>query len=160
MHSIVITIQSTGTQLMTKHIKMAPYNPPYNNKVIRRLGRAKQLEQHKTKLRRKLNRAQKEATNPNPTRKVKLLEEEKLEKEVVYIRNVVCDVKNDVEDKTECYVYFDARYLDSNMHYDDKNDSWSYHPTPGLFRNATNVQFVDSINRQMPVPPHPDIIIL
>ena len=144
---------------MTKHIKMASYNPPYNNKVILCLGRAKQLEQLKTKLRQKLNRAQKEATSSR-NRKVKLLEEEELEKEVVYIQNVVCDGENDVEDKIECYVYFDARYSDPNMHYDDKNDSLSYHPTPGLFRNATKVQFMDSINRWMSVPPHPDITIL
>ena len=88
---------------MTKHIKMVPYN----SKATRCLGRAKQLEQIKTKMRRKLYRSQKEATNP--TRKVKLLQEEVLEKEVVYIRNVVCDVENDVENKTKCYLYFDAR---------------------------------------------------
>ena len=96
------------------------------------------MEQLKTNLRRRLNRAQKEATSSR-NQKVKLLEEEELEKEVVYIRNVVCDVENDVENKTKCYVYFDARYSDPNMHYDDENDSWSYHPTPGLFRNATKV---------------------
>ena len=77
---------------MTKHIKMAPYNPPYNNKVIRCLGQAKQLKQLKTKLRWRLNRAQKEATNP--TQKVKLLEKEELKKEVVYIQHVECDVEN------------------------------------------------------------------
>ena len=131
---------------MIKHIKMTPYNPPYNNNVIHRLGRVKQLEQLKTKLRQKLNRAQKEASSSR-NRKVKLLEEEELEKEVVYIQNVVCDVENDDENKTKCYVYFDARYSDPNMHYDDEHDSWSYHSTPGLFRNATKVQFVNSINR-------------
>ena len=117
---------------------MAPYNLPYDNKVICRLGRAKQLEQLKTKLRRRLNRTKKDSTSSHD-RKVKLLEEEELEKEVVYIRNIVCDVEKDVKGKTECYVYIDARYSDPNMHYDDKNDSWSYCPTPGLFRNATKV---------------------
>ena len=50
-------------------------------------------------------------------------------------KHVECDVEN----KTKCYMYFDARYSDPNMHYDDENDSWSYHPTPGLFRNAIKV---------------------
>ena len=144
---------------MTKHIKMAPYNPPYDNKVIHRLAQAKQLEQLKTTWRRRLNRTKKEATSSRD-RKVKLLEKEELKKDVIYIRNVVCDVKKDAKDKAKCYMYFDARYSDPNMHYDDKNDSWSYRAPPGLFRNATKVQFVDSINRWMPVPPHPDIIIL
>ena len=139
---------------MITRIKMVPYN----SKATCRLGQAKQLEQIKTKLCLKLYRAQKEATNL--TRKVKLLEEEELEKEVVYIRNVVCDVEIDIEKKTKCYVYFNVRYSDPNMHYDDENNSWSYHLTPGLFRNATKVQFVDSINGWMPVPPHPDITIL
>ena len=79
IHSVVITIQSTGTYLMTIHIKMVPYN----SKATCRLGREKQLEQIKTKMRRKLYKARKEATDL--TRKVKLLEKEELKKEVVFI---------------------------------------------------------------------------
>ena len=112
------------------------------------------MENLKKKMRWRLNKAQKQATDL--TRKVKLLHEEELKKEVVYIQHVMCDVKN----KTECYVYFDARYSDPNMRYDDENDSWSHHPMPGLFWNATKVRFVDSINRWMPEQPHPHITIL
>ena len=85
---------------MTKHIKMVPYSPPFDNKVICRLALVKQLEQLKMKRRRRLNRAKNEATSSRD-RKVKLLEEEELEKDVVYTRNVVCDVEKDVEEKTE-----------------------------------------------------------
>ena len=142
---------------------MAPYNPPFDNKVILRLVLVKRLELLQMNRRRKRNRTKKEATSGRD-RKVKLLEEDEMEKDVVYIRNVVCDVEKDVEDKAECYVYFDARYSDPNMHYDDKNDSWYVYfdakYSAGLFRNATKVQFMDSINRWMPVPPHPDITIL
>ena len=144
---------------MPKHIKMVPYSPPFDNRVICRLALVKQLAQLQIKRRRRLHRAKKEVTSGRD-RKVKLLEEDELEKDVVYIRNVVCDVEKDVKDKAEWYVYFDARYSDPNMHYDDKNDSWSYCTPPGLFQNANKVQFMDSINRWMPVPPHPDITIL
>ena len=73
---------------MTKHIKMAPFSPIFDNKVIRRLALVKRLEQLQMKRRRKLNRAKKEATSGRDW-KVKLLEEDELEKDVVYIRNVV-----------------------------------------------------------------------
>ena len=94
---------------MTKHIKMAPFSPPFDNKVFRRLALVKRLEQLQMKLRWRLNRAKKEATSGRD-RKVKLLEEDELEMDVVYIQIVMCDVEKDVEDKTECYMYFDARY--------------------------------------------------
>ena len=87
---------------MTKRIKMVPYN----SKATCCLGREKQLEQVKMRLRRKVYKAKKQVTNP--TQKVKLLKKEELKKEVVYIQHVVCDVENDVNDKTKCYVYFDA----------------------------------------------------
>ena len=142
---------------MTKHIKMAPFNPSFDNKVTRHLALVEQWELLQMNQRQKLNRARKEATSGRD-RKVKLLKEDELEKDVVYIRNVVCDVEKDVEDKAECYMYFDARYSDPNMHYDDKNDSWYVYfdanYSAGLFRNATKVQFMDSTNRWILVPPH------
>ena len=83
------------------------------------------MEQIKTKMRQKLYETRKEATDL--TQKVKLLEKEELKKEVVYIRHVECNIEN----TTKCYVHFDTRYSDPNMHYDDDNDSWSYYPRLG-----------------------------
>ena len=108
-------------------------------------------EKRKKKDKRKKERKKKGKRKLLPKGKKK-----ELKKGVVYIRHDECHVNN----KTKCYVYFDARYVDTNMRYDDKTDSWFYYATPGLFRNATKVRFVDSINRWMPEQPHPHITII
>ena len=109
---VVVIIQSTGTYMysvviiisinksMTKHTKMTPFSPSFDNKVTRCLALVEQWELLQMNKRRKRNRARKEGTSGRD-RKVKVLKEDKLEKDVVYIRNVVCDVEKDVEDKTE-----------------------------------------------------------
>ena len=135
---------------MTKHIKMEPYT----SKATLRLEQENRLENIKKKMRQKVYKARKQATNP--VQKVKLLYEKESKKGLVFIQHDECDV----DKQTKCYVYFDARYADPNMRYDDKTDSWFHYATPGLFRNATKVRFVDSINRWMPEQPHPNIIIL
>ena len=141
---------------MTKHVKMVPYNP-IDNPVTRRIELVKRLELIQANQRRKRNRAKRVATF-GCGRKVILLREDELEKDVIYIRIVMCDVEKDVEDKTECYMYFDARYSDPNQHYDDKKDCWYVYfdarYSAGSFRPNTKVQFMDSINCWMPVPPH------
>ena len=133
---------------MTKHVKMVPYNP-IDNPVTRRIELVKRLELIQANQRRKRNRAKRVATF-GCGRKVILLREDELEKDVIYIRIVMCDVEKDVEDKTECYMYFDARYSDPNQHYDDKKDCWYVYfdarYSAGLFRSNTKVQFMDSIN--------------
>ena len=122
---------------MTKHIKTGHYTDkatgPYASKATLRLEQENRLEEFKKKIRQRINKAKKQITNPS--QKVKLLYEEELKKEVVYIQHDECNVEN----KTKCYVYFEARYTDPNMYYDDKTDSWFHCPTPGLFRNATKV---------------------
>ena len=82
---------------------------------------------------------------------------EKEKKEgVVYIRHDEYDIDN----KTKCWVYFDARYTGPNMRYDEKTDSWFHYSTPRLCKKVTNVRFVDSINSWVPKQPHPHITII
>ena len=141
---------------MTRHVKMAPYKA-IDNPDTRRIELVKRLELIQTNQRRKRNRARKVATF-GCDRKVVLLKEAELKKDVIYIRIVMCDVEQDAEDKVGCYMYFDARYSDPNQHYDDKKDRWYVYCdarySARLFKPNTKVQFVDSINRWMPVPPH------
>ena len=141
---------------MTKHVKMVPYNP-IDNPVTRRIELVKRLELIQANQRRKRNRAKKVATF-GCGRKVVLLKEAELEKDVIYIRIVMCDVEKDAEDKIGCYMYFDARYSDPNQHYDDKKDRWYVYfdarYSAGLFRPNTKVQSMDIINCWMPVPTH------
>ena len=140
---------------MTKHVKMVPFEP-IDNAVTRRIKLEERLELIKTNKRRKRKRAQKVATF-GYGRKVILLREGELDRDVIYIRIVMCNVEKDVEDKSR-YMYFDARYSDLNQHYDDEKDSWYVYfdarYSARLFKPNTKVQFMDSINRWMPVPPH------
>ena len=68
LHFVAIIIQSSGIYKMTKHTKMGLYTGkatgPYNGKANLCLLQENQLENLKTKMRRKLNKAQKQATNP------------------------------------------------------------------------------------------------
>ena len=114
---------------MTNCIKIGPYT----SKAALRLEQQNHLEHVKKMMRRKVYKAKKQATNP--VQKVKLLYEKELKKEVVYIQYDECDVDN----QTKCYVYFDARYADPNMRYNEKTDSWFHYSTPRLFRNTTRV---------------------
>ena len=86
---------------------------PYTSKATLRLAQENHLEHARKMIRRKVYKAKKQATNP--VRKVKILYEKELEKGVVYIQHDECDVDN----QTKCYVYFDARYADPNMRYDE-----------------------------------------
>ena len=133
---------------MTNHIKMGPYTNPVNT----RLEREQHLDNIEAKKNRRVHRARQQATNPY--QKVRLVHKKK--KGVVYIRYDECDVDN----KTECYVYFHARYTDPNMRYDEETDSWFHYSTSGLFKNVTNVQFMNSINSWVPEQPHPHITII
>ena len=137
---------------MTNHIKVGTYT----NAVNTRLARERHLDNIKAMKNQKVYRARQQATNPY--QKVRLVHEKEKKKGVVYIRHDECDVDN----KTECYVYFDARYTDPNMRYDEETDSWFHYSAPGLFRNVTNVRFVDSINSWMleQPQPHPHITII
>ena len=107
---------------MAKHVKMVSYNP-IDNPVTRCIDVVKQLELIQMNTRRKRNREKKVATFGCGW-KVILLREDELERDVIYIHIVICDVEKDVEDKTKCYINFDARYSDPNQDYDDKKDSW------------------------------------
>ena len=90
----------------------------------------------------------------NPQRKVKLVQLK--EEGLTYIRHCECDVDN----STKCWVYFDARYMDPNLCYDKKTDSWFHYSTPGLFKNITNLRFEDNIKSWVPAQPHPHITII
>ena len=135
---------------MTNHIKVGTYT----SLATFCLAQKTHLEHIRKMKNRKFYKAKKQATNL--VRKVKLMYEKELKKGVIYLRHDEYDVDN----KTKLYVYFDVRYVDPNMRYDEKIDSWFYYSTPGLFRNATKVRFVDSINRWMPEQPHRHITIL
>ena len=140
---------------MTKHVRMVPFEP-IDNAVTRRIKLEERLELIKTNKCRKRKRAQKVATF-GYGRKVIPLREGELDRDVIYIRIVMCNVEKDVEDKSG-YMYFDARYSDPNQHYHDKKDRWYVYfdarYSAGLFWPNTKVQFMDSINCWMPVPPH------
>ena len=114
---------------MTNHTKVGTYT----SLATLRLARETHLEYIKKMKNRRFYKARKQTTNP--VQKVKFLHEKELKKGVVYILHGECDVDNE----TKCYVYFDARYADPNMRYDDKTDSWFHYATPGLSRNATKV---------------------
>ena len=88
----------------------------------------------------------KKQQSTNPYWKVRPVHDKEKKEGVIYIRYSECDVDN----KTECWVYFDARYTDPNLLYDEENDSWFHYSTPGLVKNVTNLRFVDSINRWVP----------
>ena len=77
---------------------MAPYKP-IDNPVTRRIELVKRLELIQANQRRKRNRAKKVATF-GCGRKVVLLKEAELKKDVIYIRIVMCDIEQDAEDNT------------------------------------------------------------
>ena len=76
---------------MTKQVKMVLYNP-INNPVTRRIELVKRLELIQTNQRLKRNRENKVATF-GCGQKVILLREDELERDVIYIRIVMCDVE-------------------------------------------------------------------
>ena len=95
----------------------------------------------------------------NPQQKVKLVYLKQIgiwSESPTYIQPHECDVDND----TECWVYFDARYMDPNLCYDKDTDSWFHYSTPGLFKNVTNLHFKDSIKSWVSAQPHSHIIII
>ena len=75
---------------------------------------------------------------------------------VVYVRHSECDVDNN----TECWVYFDVKYTDLNLYYNKDIDSWLHSSTPGLFQNIANLRFKDNINSWVPDQSHPHITII
>ena len=135
---------------MTNHIKMGTYTNPVNT----RLAQEHHLANIEAIKNRRIHRMRRQTINPYWM--VRLMHKKEKKKGVIYIWHDECDVDN----KTECYVYFDARYTDPNMRYDEETDSWFHYWTPGLFKNMTNVRFVDSINSWVPEQPHPHITII
>ena len=80
----------------------------------------------------------------NPQQKVKLVYSKQKgiwSESPTYIQHRECDVDNE----TKCWVYFNARYMDPNLHYDKDTGHWFHHSTSGLFKNVTNLRFEDSI---------------
>ena len=76
---------------MTKHVKMVPYNP-INNPFTCCIELVKRLELIQTNQCRKRKRAKKVATF-GYDQKVLLLRDDKLEKDVIYIQIVMCEVE-------------------------------------------------------------------
>ena len=127
----------------------------YTNAVKTHLEWEQHLARREAMKKRRVCRVKRQTTNPY--RKVRLVHEKEKKEGVIYIWHNECEVEN----KTECWVYFDARYTDPNMRYDEETDRfWFHYSAPGLFKNVTNVRFVDSINSWMPEQQHPQITIL
>ena len=124
---------------MTNHIKVGTYT----NSVNTCLTREKHLDNIQAIKNQKVHRARQQATNPY--RKVRLVHEKEKKKRVVYIQHDECDVDN----KTKCYVYFDARYTDPNMCYNEETGSWFHYSTPGLFRNVRDQRAVCGQHQQL-----------
>ena len=135
---------------MTNQIKIGTYT----NSVKTRLEREQHLDLIEAMKKRRVCCMKRYTTNPY--QKVRLVHEKENKEGVVYIRHNECDVDN----KAECWVYFDARYTDPSMSYDEENDSWFHYSTPGLFKNVTNVRFVNNINSWVPEQSHLLITII
>ena len=133
---------------MTNRIKMGTYT----NTIKTRINRAQHVVFTESMKRPRVHRKQRQSTNPYWKVKLVLLKKEG----VVYIRHSECDVDN----KTECWVYFDVRYTDPNLCYNEETDSWFHYSTPGLFKNFINLRFMDSINSWVPEQSHPYITII
>ena len=134
---------------MTNHIKMGLYT----NAVMTRINRAKHVALIESMEKRQVHRKRRQFINLN--RKIKLVH---LKKEgVAYVRHSECDADND----TECWLYFDVRYIDPSLCYNENTDSsWFHYSTPGLFKNVTNLCFEDSIISWVPEQSYPHITIV
>ena len=95
----------------------------------------------------------------NPKQKVKLVYSKGKcirSKNPTYVQHREYDVDND----TERWVYFDTRYTNPNLRFDEVTDSWFHYSTPGLFKNVTSLRFEVSIKSCVPAQPHPHVIII
>ena len=107
----------------------------------------------------KQHQVHRERQQLNPQQKVKLVYSKQKgirSQNPTYIQHCEYDIDND----TERWVYFDARYTDPNLRFDEDTDSWFHYSTPGLFNNVTNLSFEDSIKSLVPAQPYPHVIII
>ena len=128
----------------------------YTNAVTICINQA-QHEANKQSMKQQQVRSKRWQLNPQQKVKIVYLKQKGIRsKDSTYIQHREYDVDNN----TEHWVYFDARYTDPNLRFDKDTDSWFHYSTPGLFMNVTNLNFEDSIKSWVPAQPHSHVIII